>query len=394
MSARLVPDGVEVRPLLSWRARRLRFDDGLRLDGRVLVGPAHERVRLDADLAAQVAAVLAGPLRAGTLAEVGQSFARAFQGPFGARALSRWLLEAAAHLRASDVHLEFGVAAAELRVRLAGELQPFCALPREAAARLVAALKGLAGCLPYRGDVAQEGRVQRDGVLADVRASFVPTALGERAALRLFGQLLALDELGFEARTLAAFRALLEERTGLVLVSGASGSGKTTTLYAALGHLAAHRAGAHLSLEDPVEQRLRAAGIRVDQIELEPSRGLTAEAMLVAALRQDVDVLCVGEVRTPAEARLAVEAAHTGRLVLAGLHAGSGAEARTRMLDLGVDAKLLSATLKGVLHQRLSPAACECGARGGCPMCHGVGRRQTLSAQFEAASSVSLRGVA
>src|SRR5438105_12032125 len=95
--------------------------------------------------------------------------------------------------------------------------------------------------------------------------SFVPTVLGERVALRLFGRLLELDQLGFEPRVLAGFRELLDQRTGLVLVAGASGAGKTTTLYAALAHLARRRKGAHLSLEDPVEQRLRAGGIPVDQ---------------------------------------------------------------------------------------------------------------------------------
>jgi type II secretory ATPase GspE/PulE/Tfp pilus assembly ATPase PilB-like protein len=394
MTPASLPDGIEYRPALALRRRTLRYDDAPKLEGELLVGRDGQKVRLPPELRAQAAAALAGPKLEGPLPEVSAAFARFFEGPFGARMASRWLLAAASALGASDLHLEFSVGEALVRIRIAGALLPFCALSRPAAARLVAALKGLAGALPYRSDVAQEGRVQREGVLADVRASFVPTALGERVALRLFGRLLSLDQLGFEPRALAAFRAMLDERTGLVLVAGPSGAGKTTTLYAALAHLAKSRPGAHLSLEDPVEQRLRAAGIPVDQIELDPSRGLTAEAMLVAALRQDIDVLCVGEIRTAAEARLAVEAAHTGRLVLAGAHAGSCAEARTRMLDLGVDAKLLATTLRGVLHQELHPQPCECQGEAGCGQCKGAGRRQALRVSLEPAGAVALRGVA
>ncbi|MCP4025100.1 MAG: Flp pilus assembly complex ATPase component [Sphingomonas sp.] len=130
---------------------------------------------------------------------------------------------------------------------------------------------------------------------------------------------------------------MLEQPSGLVLIAGPSGGGKTTTVYAALAYLAARRSGAHLSIEDPVEQRLRLAGIPVDQVELSPERGLDAEAALVGALRQDVDVVALSEIRTAGEAALAVKAAHTGRLVVAGLHAGSATEARQRMLDLDAD---------------------------------------------------------
>src|SRR5207302_2159646 len=122
------------------------------------------------------------------------------------------------------------------------------------------------------------------------------------------------EELGLPAAVRAAFERALDAPRGLIVVAGASGAGKTTTLYAALAHLAASRGGAHLSIEDPVEQRLRAAGIAVDQVELEPSRGITGESTLCAALRQDVDVIAVGEIRSAAEARLAIQAAHTGRL--------------------------------------------------------------------------------
>ena len=154
-------------------------------------------------------------------------------------------------------------------------------------------------------------------------------------------RLRTLGDLGLPDPERAALEALLAAPSGLVLVAGATGAGKTTTIYAALAWLAASRSGAHLSLEDPVEQRLRAAGIPVDQVELRPERGLDAAAALAGALRQDVDVLAVGEIRTGAEAGLALQAAHTGRLVLAGVHAASTGEARQRLLDLGVDPSVL-----------------------------------------------------
>ena len=144
-----------------------------------------------------------------------------------------------------------------------------------------------------------------------------------------------------------------------------------------------------------MEQRLRVAGIPVDQIELDPARGLSAEAMLVAALRQDVDVLCVGEIRTAAEARLALEAAHTGRLVLAGLHAGSAAEARQRLIDLGAEEPLLNATLRGVLFQELVTRPCGCAEPAVCRRCRGAGRRRETSAELVLpAPRADLRGVA
>jgi type II secretory ATPase GspE/PulE/Tfp pilus assembly ATPase PilB-like protein len=333
-------EGILRRPLFG-RKRLTRWDD---LEGTDRLPP---RLRDAASLA------LTTPLLAGSLAAIGGRFSAWLAGAHGTRAAARALLEAATHLGASDLHLEPAESGAQIRLRLEGELHPFCTLSHPAAQRLGAAIKGQAGCLPYRSDVVQEGRIPREGVCADVRASFIPVALGERIALRLFGRLRSLDELGLPSLTLEMLKGELSRASGLIVVSGGTGSGKTTTLYAALGFVAASRGGAHLSLEDPVEQRLRKAGIPVDQAELCPERGITGESMLAAALRQDVDVLAVGEIRTAAEARLAVHAAHTGRLVLAGIHAGSPSEAYARFLDLGVEEPRLRASLGAVLQQSL-----------------------------------------
>jgi len=292
------------------------------------------------------------------------------------------LLAMATAAGASDVHVESEEHAFGVRFRVAGGLTEFASMPPATGRRLTAALKHLAGCLPYRSDVVQEGRIPRAGVAADVRASFLPTALGGRVALRLFGSLLGLSDLGLEPATAAALERLLDQPSGLVLVAGPSGGGKTTTVYAALAYLAARRSGAHLSIEDPVEQRLRLAGIPVDQVELSPERGLDAEAALVGALRQDVDVVALSEVRTAGEATLALQAAHTGRLVIAGVHAGSAREARQRMFDLDAEPAVLDASLRGVLHQRLEAVACPAHEGDDCAACKGSGRSRRPVAEI------------
>ena len=387
-------EGLRHRVGLALRPQLLRWDDVERIAEGAVYGADGTCLRPEPEVMADIQRAWKGPLLASTVEETAARLQAWLAGPHGPRKVARWLVDAAQSVGASDVHVESQVGGAVVRLRLQGELVALTALTLVDVRELSAALKGLAGCLPYRSDLAQEGRIERQGVCADVRASFVPTALGERIALRLFGRLFSLEQLGMPPAVLGSFIEALGSRTGLLLVSGASGSGKTTTLYAALGYLATTRSGAHLSLEDPVEQRLRVAGVAVDQIELEPSRGLTAEAMLVAALRQDVDVLAVGEIRTPAEARLALEAAHTGRLVLAGLHAGSPAEARQRMLDLGAEEGRLMATLRGVLHQELVTAPCGCAQAASCDLCRGLGRRRHLVAEMALpAGKAALRGV-
>lgn len=369
-------DTFERRSLFQTRVHA--WDDVVAVEGRRLDLRAGH-VTVEPAVAASAQQVLAGVRVTGVLPTDAAEFSRYLSGPWAPLRAASALLDIATKANASDVHLEPGLELVEVRLRQMGELSTFATLSQPHARRLTAALKSLAGCLPYRFDLVQEGRVPRPGVTADVRASFVPTALGERIALRLFGRLLSLDALELPGDVRSRFeRALTQTASGLIIVAGPSGGGKTTTLYAALAHLAKHRHGAHLSLEDPVEQRLRVAGVPVDQVELSPERGLTGEAALVAALRQDIDVLAVGEVRTAAEAGLALRAAHTGRLVLAGLHAGSTREARQRLLDLGLEASLLDQTLVAVLHQRLETHPCADGAAS-CPRCHGLGRSRVVA---------------
>lgn len=383
----------------SFRVRRFLkqvdhpWDDVVSVNGARLELRSGERLAVDAALASLAQQVLRPFTPTGQLQTDAAEFTRMLAGPWSPRRCALALLDFAAAARASDIHFEPGLDETGIRFRLLGELCTVATIEARRAQRLTAALKALAGCLPYRRDVVQEGRVPRAGVTADVRASFMPTALGERVALRLFGTLLDFDALGLSAASREQFDLALNRRTGLIVVAGPSGAGKTTTLYASLAHLARRRSGAHVSLEDPVEQRLRVAGVPVDQIELAPERGLTAEAALVAVLRQDVDVLSVAELRTRAEARLAMQAAHTGRLVLAGLHAGSAAEARHRLMDLGLERAELDSTLVCVLHQRLETIACD-DASPGCNRCHGLGRYRVPHSEVWAPSVATLREVA
>lgn len=372
-------DTFEQRRLFQTRVHA--WDDVVAVQGRRLDLRAGH-LTVEPSLAASARQVLAGVRVTGALEADATEFLRYLSGPWAPLRAASALLDIATSANASDVHLEPGLDHVEVRLRRLGELQTFVTLPQPIARRLTAALKAVAGCLPYRFDLVQEGRVPRAGVTADVRASFVPTALGERIALRLFGRLLALEALELSPDVRANFEQALDRAaSGLIIVAGPSGGGKTTTLYASLAHLAKHRHGAHLSLEDPVEQRLRVAGVPVDQVELCPERGLTGEAALVASLRQDVDVLAVGEIRTAAEASLALRAAHTGRLVLAGLHAGSATEARQRLLDLGLEAPLLDQTLVAVLYQRLETRGCD-DRSPNCPRCHGLGRRRAVAGEL------------
>jgi type II secretory ATPase GspE/PulE/Tfp pilus assembly ATPase PilB-like protein len=358
-----------------WLAREfIPFDEVSHLEPSALrlhSGARHSLPRGDAVLAQRA---LAAPQSTGVLLQDAGALGSYLQGAWSPLRAAQALLSMATAAGASDVHLESEPGAVAILFRCVGVLAPFLSLPTAPGERLLAALKHLSGCLPWRRDVFQEGRISREGVAADVRTSFVPTAMGERAALRLFGRLRTLAQLGFDESLRAQLETLLAAPRGLVLLAGSSGAGKTTTLYAALTHLAASRGGAHLSLEDPVEQRLRVAGVPVAQVELSPERGLTGEAALVAALRQDLDVLAVGEIRTGPEAELAVRAAHTGRLVLAGVHAGSVAEARQRLLELGVERSVLETTLVGVLHQRLENRPCQPCQGSSCRLCAGHGR--------------------
>lgn len=296
------------------------------------------------------------------------------------------LLAEAVRRSASDVHVEPTHNAVLVRFRLDGVLNAVATLRRELAPNLAARLKVLAELLTYRLDIPQEGRIadarQRHGV--EMRVSTFPTIHGEKVVVRLFeptGRTFDLEQLGLSADLLAALRAMLRERTGVILLTGPSGSGKTTTLYACLRHLVAASAGGRhvVTIEDPVEQALEG----VSQSQARPGTEFDFARGLRSLLRQDPEVIMVGEARDPATAAIAVEAALTGHLVLSSVHAGSACGVISRLLDMGVEPYLLTSALRGVLNQRLVRRLCPVcrrpGERGwapvGCDACGGTGYR-------------------
>lgn len=308
----------------------------------------------------------------------------------------RAVLEEARASRASDVHVNPGADALEILYRVDGLLHPVAALPMTTAAGVVARLKVLAGLLTYRSEEPQEGRLPGGPGEPEVRLSTMPTLHGERAVIRLFAEpaaLRRLDELGLPPDLVAACRALIDATSGLVVVAGPAGSGKTTTLYALLRELAARPERRSLvSLEDPVE--VAVAG--VSQTQVRPGSGLDLAAAIRAALRQDPEVIAVGEMRDPATAEAAFNAALTGHLVLTTFHAGGAADVVGRCLEMGVEPYILRSTLAGVLAQRLVRRLCGCARESagseerlglpvesarvpvGCDRCAGTGYRGRL----------------
>lgn len=311
------------------------------------------------------------------------SQAGARPGPF-----LRFLLDQAVFLRASDVHLLSGEGEAALRLRIDGMLLDMAGIPKEMAGRLLALAKNRAGLASYRHDTPQEGAFSHEGPGGKavwVRVSAVPARGGESLVLRLFTQLADgdLGSLGFGRKSLGRYTGLIEKPGGLVVLSGPSASGKTTTLYASLRHLmeGPKKGLRAVTLEDPVEHPLACA----TQTEVAEHKGLGFDRLLGAALRQDVNVILVGEVRDRATAKIALTAALTGHLILTTAHCARACQVPRRLSDLGMEPAGLAEALSGAMAQRLVRVLCpKCKkpdpAAGpgaflpvGCPGCMGTG---------------------
>jgi general secretion pathway protein E len=284
------------------------------------------------------------------------------------------LIAQGARAGASDIHIEPAEAALRVRMRVDGVMREAARLPSRIAPLLVSRVKVMA-----RLDIAEK-RVPQDGRISaalgartfDVRVSTLPARGGERVVLRLLDKeegTLALDQLGMDARTLELFRRALAMPNGIVLVTGPTGSGKTTTLYAGLSTL---NDGARnlLTVEDPVEYAIDGIG----QTQVNTKVGMTFAAGLRAILRQDPDVVMVGEIRDVETAQVAVQASLTGHLVLATVHTNDAAGAITRLRDMGIEPFLLASTVRMVLAQRL--------VRRLCPRCRAPRAPDALSAQL------------
>ena len=268
------------------------------------------------------------------------------------------LLREAMREKASDVHLETFEHYLSVRMRIDGQLREVLRPKRELANLLVSRIKVMARLDIAEKRVPQDGRIslRLAGHEVDVRVSTLPSAHGERVVMRLLDKQagrLDLQCLGMPADTLSRFEQILARPHGIFLVTGPTGSGKTTSLYAALSHLN-HETRNILTVEDPVEYHLPGIG----QTPVNTKAQMTFARGLRAILRQDPDVVMVGEIRDHETAEIAVQASLTGHLVLSTLHTNSAIGAVTRLVDMGVDAYLLASSLVGVLAQRLLRTLC------------------------------------
>ena len=271
------------------------------------------------------------------------------------------LLDHARQSRASDLHLVPN-AKKQLDVlcRIDGLLQRVTCI-ESAASNIVSRLKVLAELLTYRTDLPQEGRIRNAADGVEMRVSTFPTVHGEKAVVRLFvgsGRFLKLDDLGFPGDVAAQCRQWLAQPQGVLLVSGPAGAGKTTTLYAALRQIQLQSLTPRslCSLEDPIEALVPG----VAQSQISPQAGFTYEVGLKSLLRQDPEVLMVGEIRDKVTAEIVFQASLTGHQVLTTFHAGRAAEACGRLLDMGIEPYIVKSGLLGILGQRLVRTLCSC----------------------------------
>jgi general secretion pathway protein E len=264
----------------------------------------------------------------------------------------------ALELGASDIHLERFESALKLRYRVDGMLQEAESPPAQLAAAVVSRLKLMAKLNIAERRLPQDGRIRlrQDGRDIDIRVSTVPTVHGESVVMRVLNRddvTLNLGSLGFDASAAESMRTLLTAPHGMILVTGPTGSGKTTTLYTAL-HMINSPERKVITVEDPVEYQLEG----VNQIPVRPSIDLTFSNALRAIVRQDPDVIMVGEMRDTETARICVQSALTGHLVLSTVHTNDAAGCVTRLLEMGVEDYLLTSTLNAVIAQRLVRRLC------------------------------------
>jgi len=261
-------------------------------------------------------------------------------------------------LRASDIHLEPFDDGLHVRYRVDGVIHPGELVPPRLSAAVSSRVKLLAHLDIAERRLPQDGRIKTrvKGRELDLRVSTVPTVHGESVVMRVLDRAsvrLNLDTMGFEQDTLARFNALLARPHGILLVTGPTGSGKTTTLYAALSKIDA-QANKIITVEDPVEYQLEG----INQIQVHPQINLTFANALRSILRQDPDIIMIGEMRDGETAQIAVQSALTGHLVLSTLHTNTAAGAVIRMQDMGVESYLITSSVNGVLAQRLVRTLC------------------------------------
>ena len=276
---------------------------------------------------------------------------------------------------ASDIHIQGTKGRVNVRLRIDGVLQTVRSFDKSVFESVVSRVKIMSGLNVMENRLCQDGRmsVQTDGKKLDFRVSIVPSVAGQNAVLRLFNsdrEVFSLEELGFSKGNLNKIKASLKSPYGMILATGPTGSGKTTTLHAMLKEMDAE----HLkivTIEDPVEKMIEG----IEQIQVNDEIGLTFESVLRRILRHDPDVIMVGEIRDSETAELAVRAALTGHLILSTIHTNDSVSAVSRLKNLGIEPYLVAGTLQAVLAQRLVRKTCaECKGEG-CENCGWTGYR-------------------
>jgi len=274
-----------------------------------------------------------------------------------------YLLRYAFDNRASDIHIEPKRESSLVRLRIDGVMHPVYTLPHQVHAPIVSRVKMISRMDISEKRRPQDGRIktEREGREVELRVSTLPTAFGEKVVVRIFDpETLVQDiaQLGFDPEEKGVFESWIDQPHGLILVTGPTGSGKTTTLYSALKALAGPDVNV-TTIEDPIEMVWEA----FNQVQVQPKIGLDFASALRHILRQDPDVIMVGEIRDPETAENAIQSALTGHLVLSTLHTNDALGAITRMKDLGVPPFLLASSLVGIMAQRLLRRICaQCSA--------------------------------
>ncbi len=297
------------------------------------------------------------------------------------------LLDKAVEYGASDVHFEPTESGLVVKFRLDGVLNVVEALPRSLSDNVIARLKVLGGLLTYRNDIPQEGRIEiskaGDSSVVDQRLAVFPTIHGQRAVVRLFYQnreLMELDQLGFSRQLFANLKDIAAGNQGILLLTGPAGSGKSTTLAAVLRHILRKFGGRSVvTLEDPVEIRIDGA----TQVQITPHGEMTFPTALRSLLRQDPQVLMIGEIRDAETAKIAIEAGLTGHLLFSTMHSGTPAGAFLRLLEMGIEPYQVTSSISAVLNQRLVRRLCP-GCNRAEPRTSVRGKDTGQTAAFEA----------